>query len=805
VGQCVIRFFVLYTPDSILVAFILVDLSFLFSTFYLLSYTERMQLKSLELTGFKSFGKKSELEFSTPITAVVGPNGSGKSNAAESFRFVLGEQSMKSLRGKKGEDLIWGGSGELPRANRASVKLVFDNKDRLVNIDFDEVAIERVVYRDGVNEYLLNGSKVRLKDITEMLAGANIGASGHHIISQGEADRVLAASPRERKQMIEDALGLRIYQYKKDESQKKLEKTRENKAQVEALRRENGPHLKFLERQVKKLEKARELRVDLVRAYHEYLKREEQYLTVERESLSGARDEPTRKLKEANERVQEIREQLEEAKKGDRESEELLSLEKNLSKRREEQASHTRAVGRIEGQIAFEERRLEEEAKRAAQEEGQPVPYREARDLWEDLTHIFDHAQGRSGVTMDAVVDALHKAQSCLAKFIERHVARSESYEPDTRELDRLRVAKNEAESEIDRVVLAIQDIDSEIRALKETVEKSKDENRGLERELFSLMAAQTEIRSTLSRVDALESTLRREEEEFKREIGEGIALIGRDVMGYKDIIIPESGTIDLDANGASEERTRQYERKRELEKLKIRLEEMGGASADEITKEYTEVKERDEFLERELVDLDKSTESLENLIKELEKELSDRFKKGVEDIGKQFGEFFTLMFGGGSAKLTVVAAEKKRRGIVATLLGEDPGEQTDDDGSVDPVAEEGVEVEVSLPKKRVQSLLMLSGGERTLTSIALIFAMSQVNPPPFLILDETDAALDEANSRRYGDMITNLSQKSQLILITHNRETMSRAGVLYGITMGMDGVSRVLTVKLDDAVAVAK
>jgi chromosome segregation protein len=122
-----------------------------------------------------------------------------------------------------------------------------------------------------------------------------------------------------------------------------------------------------------------------------------------------------------------------------------------------------------------------------------------------------------------------------------------------------------------------------------------------------------------------------------------------------------------------------------------------------------------------------------------------------------------------------------------------------------DESAQEGIELDVKLPNKRVRGLDMLSGGERALTSIALLFAMSQVNPPLFIILDETDAALDEANSRRYGDMIEALAQKSQLILITHNRETMSRAGILYGVTMGSDGVSKLLSVKLDEAVVVAK
>ena len=205
-----------------------------------------MRLKSLELTGFKSFAKKGKLEFTTSISAIVGPNGSGKSNIAESFRFVLGEQSIKSLRGKKGEDLIWGGSESAGRANRASVKVVFDNSKRLFDIDFDEVVVERVVHRDGVNQYLINGSQVRLRDVAELMAGANIGSSGHHIISQGEADRVLSAHPRERREMIEDALGLRVYQYKLSESERKLARTKENIAHVQSLRKEIAPHLKFL-------------------------------------------------------------------------------------------------------------------------------------------------------------------------------------------------------------------------------------------------------------------------------------------------------------------------------------------------------------------------------------------------------------------------------------------------------------------------------------------------------------------------------------------------------------------------------
>ncbi len=234
----------------------------------------RMYLQSLEISGFKSFAKKGELEFPTAITAIVGPNGSGKSNVAEAFRFVLGEQSIKSMRGKRGEDLIWGGSQSVARANRASVKIVLNNESRVFPLDFETVSVERVVHRDGQNEYTINGSRVRLKDVQELLAAANIGPTGHHIISQGEADRILSASVKERREMIEDALGLKIFQYKKAESERKLAKTKENIAHVESLRKEVGPHLRFLERQVQKIEKSLKMRESLSVMMAEYLKRE---------------------------------------------------------------------------------------------------------------------------------------------------------------------------------------------------------------------------------------------------------------------------------------------------------------------------------------------------------------------------------------------------------------------------------------------------------------------------------------------------------------------------------------------------
>ena len=339
---------------------------------------------------------------------------------------------------------------------------------------------------------------------------------------------------------------------------------------------------------------------------------------------------------------------------------------------------------------------------------------------------------------------------------------------------------------------------------LKSEIEKERDSNRDAEKALFRIVAEQNDIRGHLSNLESRESILRKNEEDLKRELQEGSILVGIQALRYKDFWpVNESGTAISLEEIINEPRQVQEDRRRALEKIKIRLEDAGVAGGDEIMKEFNETSERDVFLAKELEDLFKSSESLKILIKELDEKLTNEFRLGVTKINIQFQEFFTAMFGGGSAKLSLVKEKKRKRSDTdLTIPGEgEVGDLTEEEEE----QEEGLDIEVNLPKKKIKGLMMLSGGERALTSIALLFAISQVNPPPFIILDETDAALDEANSRKYGDMISNLSKYSQLILITHNRETMSRAGVIYGVTMGSDGISRLLSIQFEEAVQVAK
>lgn len=752
-----------------------------------------MYLKELEINGFKSFGQKSGLEFSSSIAAIVGPNGSGKSNVAEAFRFVLGEQSMKSMRGKKGEDLIFNGADGGSRSNRAAVKVTFDNTSRFLALDVDEVVVERTVFRDGLNEYYINGSQVRLKDVLELLVGAHIGSSGHHIISQGEADRVLNSNPKERKSIIEDALGLKTFQYKKQESERKLSKTEQNIKEVELSRREIAPHIRFLKRQVEKIEQAMAMRIELGNSLNEYLRRENLYLENEGREVKDLLKEPLRKKQDLENKLVEARKILEESKKDDNESQEFIELDKKLSQVRFQKDSIMREIGRVEGEISSLETVLANEKKKLESESHKVIKLSAVTNMYGNVKSLFEKAQSENDIA--TIKEYISQIQKRISNFIE-----DQKDEVDLSHLDDFAaqiqnkiIEKKTKEESLEKIKKEEIEVSEKILKIKEQIEEEKDSNRDAEKNVFQAMAELNHVETILSELNARKNKFDADLESFEEEVREGIVLVGGEIADYKKYEIRENDARVSDVDILSEDRVKQYERRKKLERLKIRLEDAGGGNGDETLKEYEEVTERDQFLMRELEDLHKSSEALHGLIEDLDNRIEKEFNEGIKKINDQFNEFFALMFGGGQAKLNVVKQEKRRR------------KSEDDDPDEEAETEDGVEIVVNLPRKKIKSLMMLSGGERALTSIALIFAMSQVNPPPFIILDETDAALDEANSRKYGDMVANLSDKSQLILITHNRETMSRAGVLYGVTMGSNGVSKLLSIAFNEAVKVAK
>jgi len=470
-------------------------------------------------------------------------------------------------------------------------------------------------------------------------------------------------------------------------------------------------------------------------------------------------------------------------------------LQEEMSAINIERQTLLRKGGQLEGQVTFLERRIRQAHEKSESESEAPVPIGEIKKMLLTIESQVDKVvkSDDSSLLQRALSDVVHT----FRKFIQ-NAAGVVVVSTHTEENELKEIAKELKENEKDTMGVSKREdtLLQEYNLLKKTIEEGGQESREAEREVFRIVGEQRECESTINQIDSELSVLERDRDEFKRELQESVSLIGSNAAQYYKFDIVENGKSVTNANIAQESRQEQRDRRRNLEKMKIRLEELGGANSD-IEKEYKEVKERDEFLVNEIADLETSVTKLESLIVELATELNEQFLAGIDQIGTEFHRFFTLMFGGGEAKLIKVKPKIRKN--------KDEDIAPSDEELDETCIEEGVDIDVQLPNKKVRGLDMLSGGERALTSIALIFAMSQVNPPLFIILDETDAALDEANSRRYGDMVQALAEKSQLILITHNRETMSRAGVLYGVTMGGDGISKLLSVQLEEAVAVAK
>jgi len=734
-----------------------------------------MHLKRLELSGFKSFAKTTTLEFPSRIVAVVGPNGSGKSNIAEAIRWVLGEQSMKMLRGKRGEDLIWNGSAQMPRMGKASVGLVFDNHDHAIPLDFDEVALSRKIFRDGSNEYALNGSVVRLRDVVELCARMGLGESKHNLIGQGEVDRVLLATPRMRREMLEEALGLRVYQLKKNEAERKLDATDVNIQQVEGLVREITPHLKFLRMQAKRAD-AREGFVTELRLMQEvYFVREEAEIVAAAAAAaaSAAPHQAARaalkiQIADAEKEITIAEKKTQEKKSDDGKPERLAVLQ-------DQRRVCERRLGRLEGM-----RDAAGVAPAPAGAVARAPTMREVQAVYKEIRQFLSVVRG---LVQEQEINAqiLQSRLLALVRDMERFLEQADA---DHRQELEPQYATPDASVRFENESAALQQklmaLGEEIARLEEAQRHAADVSRSAyaairEREntLRILRDAEREAMLALERLRFDEERLTERRAIFLRE---------RREAGL-DESLQASSAPDAYADMP------QQELHRKIERMRLKLEEIGGID-DSVVKEYQETESRHAFLEKELNDLKSAHASLKVLIKELDARVRNDFREGFSKIKQEFHDYFKVIFGGGSARLISIRNQELR----IKDEGEVPGEDEEKD------EEEGIEIEVDLPRKRIKGLAMLSGGERALTAVALLFAIAAVNPPPFLVLDETDAALDEANSRRYASILKELAKKTQLVVITHNRETMQCAGVLYGVTMGDDGVSRLLSLKLEDA-----
>jgi chromosome segregation protein len=728
-------------------------------------------LKRLELQGFKSFAPKTVLEFPERITAIVGPNGSGKSNVIDALRWVLGEREVKNLRGATLENLIFAGTPKRPAAGFARVGLWFDNRERLFENDAEEVVVARKIDRSGASEFYMNESEMRLRDLVPMLARAKLGARGMNMIGQGQSDVFVKSSPQDRREMIEEILGLREFRLKKTQAERRLATSEVNMDKVQAMLDELSPHLRLLRRQKHRWDK----RSDVERELREL---ENTYFSFRYRKFDGALhgviaplDTLTGERNAKEKVVQGLEASLKTINAQGSGEEVAKTIRGELAKILDRRSGAEKTLARLEAKIEFEAVRPTEGADHTLAESLELV-----RGTLSDLKSVF--AQG----SLDDVKRVLTPVISKLDAFLKQEkpsVDRSL-----TEETAKLRTELETLDREVQKLRSAEE---AEAKRREELNRAFRDQIEHMDREKNELRRLDREIQEKLLEKERLQLQL--------NEVLHEWHTLGRTLEELK-VLPPVTEPMDA------------AETERRIMRLRGELIAIGEID-EAIVKEATESEARFEFLSRELDDLTKAVADLKKLIKELEVKIHEDFKGAFKSINEEFNNYFKLMFGGGRAHLKLVMPKPKPVEVEgdagdgsAVAAGAEPPPGGDGDATQeeqeDPELSAGVEISLNLPRKRITSLEMLSGGEKSLVSLAALFALIAVSPPPFLVLDEIDAALDEENARRFSELVKTFASKAQFIVVTHNRATMECADVLYGVTMGDDGVSKVLSLKLE-------
>ena len=923
-------------------------------------------LKTATIVGFKSFMNKTTIEFAPGITAIIGPNGSGKSVLGESIRWVLAETNPRHLRAKKGEELIFGGSETKRSLGMAEVLLQVDNSSRRLPIDFTEVEVGRRVYRSGESEYLINSARVRLREMEELLAGANLADNPFTFIGQGLVDQVLALRPSDRRMVIEEAAGVRRLHERREDALQRLKSAEAELVRVIDILREIGPRVEMLREQAAKWHEYETLRNELRRrairwyrsSFGETAKTRSQLVArlasvdaeIERYtdqigeigSQSAVTDE---ELREAREEEERRRIALSDALGGEaslreriaalQASIEAVAAERgrsralmatlpgelaNLRGRRtthdeeaqaaakrareaadaarvaEEEASRTRVAlaeaqaARVETLLRGQAAALREAVERAEREiaEAQPaelpaglkwlpeigegiaiastraaVLALRARGLsvivpddievstpagcerFPDTRNVFlapdrrtalaaarglaagmvvtrdgfvaspglVHLVGASGATMATLLARLREeltmpdgpkdvaaAETTEHAAFAAHAAASKAaedarLEAATSEERRSSVVRlrDELDERIAETERRIQQEDERARALTAQEEDTRSRLSLAQADLgrAAAEAREAERSAEIARERALAAEgSRRESEQRLAKSRERLAELRgersklaveeerasgalrlleeqvRAELGLTDDEpLPDPESLEGDDGPVEPNVVRDLQR---LRRRLIALEPVNPLAATELA----EIGQRHDFLTTQKDDLEKAITDLRTLADELATTIAEQFSTTLMAVDREFGLFFKRLFNGGEARL-----------------------RTSDDPD-----EPGIDIVARPPGKRIGSLTQLSGGERALTAVALLLAILRVRPAPFCVLDEVDAALDERNVGRFTDALRELTDRTQFIVITHNRGTIEAADTLYGVSMDEGGVSKVISMKLAEA-----
>ena len=755
-----------------------------------------MHLSSITIKGFKSFPERTRLEFSPGVSVIVGPNGCGKSNITDAVLWALGEQSPLAVRGQTMRDMIFaGGEDQAPRRH-AEVEVVLDNADgAAADSEFSEIAIRRRLDRNGDGEYRINGARCRLVDVIEVLADANLGREMHSVISQGRVEEIVHSKPRERRLLVEEAAGLGKHRKRRRRAQVKLQRTQENLDRALDVEREARSRLRPLKRQAQaadihaRLEReAGELRGALLA---DELRRHANELSAAEGQAAAAREgrrQVESELATVNQRRTEIEERL---TRRDRErtavwgrltavraAHERLSVRADaLQARRAELAEELerrqKALGALAGEVPTQ----------AEGTEGDPV----------------GAALKRIASALDAAGEALQAAQD-NESMNERagHVARvREAAERAAGTAGRVEelLGSRRQDSLESRIVAGrrlLAGLDSLVGSTREARDAVGEhaatlEQRMLRREetdevtaqLRECSQAEAELQSrllsggdTVTEAEVRAAHLRDRRDEATAELERIAELLDREV---------ELATEEL-----SEEQREEIDRK--LERLARRREALGPVNPL-AEQEYEEALAHVSQLEEQRQDLESALAELQGLIRETDEKIRGAFEGTFEATQRNFEELTEHLFPGGRGRLRLVGEPGPRLVLGGESDDEAEGEEEDDS--------QGVEIEVTPAGKATRRLSLLSGGEKALVALAFVFAVFLARPSPFYILDEVEAALDDANIDRFLQLVRRFAGRAQFVIVTHQKRTMDAADILYGVSMGKGGVTKVVSRRL--------
>lgn len=925
-----------------------------------------MFLKRIEIFGFKSFADRSTIEFGDNISALIGPNGCGKSNIVDAVKWVLGEQSTKTLRAEKMEDVIFNGTENRKKLNVAEITLVLSNEEEILSLEVPEISVKRRLYRSGESVYYINNQAVKLKELRELFFDTGIGKSSYSIMEQGKIDQILSNKPEDRRHVFEEAAGITRYKIKGIEAERKLEKTEENMGQVENILKEVKRSYDSLKAQAEKTEQYRalredlfqyELRINLVRL-REFLERKEkkqqqlEEKKKERDALRATIAELNASLESNLDEVNTMETRLNEThrkiyglelEKGNKDNQILLlqqqykEIERQISSSESREQNIHQKITDINTQIQEKQKHLEElqsqiqdihknveafqnslqYAENRIQENEGTITEREGhiqeleaeqgdreaelRELTDDIVTQLDERLKESGYSRQQRKEAEEKIQRRLdslsisingkLQLLEdvsalnamEDTKREEIWNNSIQTLRETATGLDELTNEFqtftehlptfldeflapEGIITQKRSIDQQIEDIREKIQNHRTIIQDLREENKKLGTKIEEYRSTLeelrlnevqskTQVSNAEETLRNlkndvaeqerlleenrkeieegknrlesidkqiltqteereavkaQEEELRKELAELEKTISqknqelvekekslKSSMGDTEKLQSEVEKLQMDLSSINTEVRNLQENFREnhsqdlmeyesqmyeiQEKLGDLRETYRGIKEDVknlghinlmAPEEFAEVKERYEFLTNQLEDLRKAREDLKQVTREIRKESTELFIETYEKIKTNFHTMFRRLFGGGRAEVKLLEPDQ--------------------------VLNSGIEIYAQPPGKKLENITLLSGGERSLTAVALLFAVYMVKPSPFCILDEIDAALDEENVGRFVNLLLEFSENSQFIIITHNKRTIAASRTLLGITMSEPGVSKVIAVRVD-------